>query len=290
MANSLASKLGYEPRARTSPDARVHGHEGARLGTVLARRLDAAPDRVVGRALEPEVEREAQPLALAGLAARHLAAVVAAAERVDDHPRVAVGAAQVLVVALLDAVGADPRAGLDPAVALHLELLGRDLARGAEQLGGQLLVRVVAQVALLDLDARELLPALADEVERVARDRGADRDVRVRQLGDALDHPLVDDPRADVDHLAEPAVEPPLLGLGGGQRRDRHRRRAAGGACQDAALAALLARGAAAPLADVALERTQLPGRLQTRALRPCCGPCGTPRPGRAPPRAASRE
>ena len=133
LGDRLGELVGVEARVRAEREdlavARVHGHEGARLGPVLARRLDAAPDRVVGRALELEVEREPQPLALPGLAARHLAAVVAAAERVDDHARVAVGAAQVVVVALLDPVGADPRAGLDPAVALHLELLGRDLAR-----------------------------------------------------------------------------------------------------------------------------------------------------------------
>ena len=150
--------------------ARVHGHEGAGLGAVLRRGRDGAGEGVVGGALEVEVERQPQALALARLAARHAAAVVATAERVDDDAREAVGAAQVLVVGLLDAVGPDPRAGLDAAVALPLELGGRDLARGPEQLGGELVVRVVAQVLLLDRDAGELLLALADEVER-ARDR-----------------------------------------------------------------------------------------------------------------------
>ena len=53
-------------------------------------------------------------------------------------------------------------------------------------------MRVVAQVLLLDRDARELLLALEDVVERGAIDGGADRHVRVRRLGDALDHALVD--------------------------------------------------------------------------------------------------
>ena len=51
-------------------------------------------------------------------------------------------------------------------------------------------MRVVAQVELLDGDPREALLALAQEVERRRRDVGLDRHVRVRRLGDALDHAL----------------------------------------------------------------------------------------------------
>ena len=258
------------------------------LAPFCGRRLDAALERVVGRALELEVEREAHPLALRRLLAAHPPAVVARAERVDHDLREAVGAAQVPVVALLDAVGADPRARLDAPVALELELGRRDLARGPEQLGAELVVRVVAQVLLLDLDAGELLPALADVVERRAADRRLDRHVRVRQLGDALDHALVDQLRAHVDHAPELAVEAPQVGLVGGRRRDRDRRRAAGGAGQPAALAALAAGGAAAALADVALERAQLRGGGQARLSPPRRAACGTRPPARAPSRAAS--
>ncbi len=176
-------------------------------------------------------------------------------------------AAQVLVVRLLDPVGADARALLDAAVAVLLELVGRDLARGAEELGGELVVRVVAQVALGDLDARELLAALADEVERDAIDGGADRDVRVRRLGDALDHALVDRLRPHVDHAPEPPVEAAQLRLLGRDRRDRHRRRALGLAAQLAALAALRPGGVAAAVADVALERAQAGSRGEPRVL-----------------------
>ena len=161
LRDRLGELVGVEARVGAEREdlavARVHRHERARLGAVLGRRLDAAPERVVGGALELEVEREAQPLALRGLLAAHPPAVVARAERVDHDLREAVGAAQVLVVALLDAVGADPRARLDAPVALELELGRRDLARGAEQLRAELVVRVVAQVLLLDLDAGELL-------------------------------------------------------------------------------------------------------------------------------------
>ena len=271
LRDRLGELVGVEARVGAERQdlavARVHGHEGAGLGAVLRGGAHRAGERVVGGALEVEVERDAQALALLGLAPAHLAAVVAAAERVDDHPREAVGPAQVLVVALLDAVGPDPRAGLDAAVALELELLGRDLARGPEQLGAQLVVRVVAQVLLLDLDARELLLALADVVEGGAIDGRADRDVRVRQLGDTLDHALVDRLGLDVDHVAQAAVEAAQLELADGHGRDGHRRGLAGGARQAPAVAALLARGAAAALADVALERAQLVGGRQARPL-----------------------
>ena len=69
------------------------------------------------------------------------------------------------------------RAGRDAAVLLLLELVRRDLAQRAEQLGAELLVRVVAQVQLLDVDAGELVLALLEVVEGVARDVGLDRHV-----------------------------------------------------------------------------------------------------------------
>jgi hypothetical protein len=168
---------------------------------------------------------------------------------------------------LLEAVGADARARLDALVALLLELGRRDLARGAEQLGGQLVVRVVAQVLLLDLDARELLVALADVVERRAADRGLDRHVRVRQLGDALDHALVDPARAEPDHAAEAPVQAAQLELVGRHPRHGDRLGLAGGAGQPAAVAALRAGRPAAALADVALELVQLAGGSKPRLL-----------------------
>src|SRR6185437_15945174 len=100
--------------------ARIDRHERAGLGAVDGGGLHAALDRVVGRPLEVEIEGGLQPLALARLDAAHLAPVVARAERVDDDPREAVLAAQVLVVALLEAVGADARARRDAPVALLL--------------------------------------------------------------------------------------------------------------------------------------------------------------------------
>ena len=153
----------------------------------------------------PEVERQPQPLALLGLVARDLARVVAVAERVDDDLRVAVLAAQVAVVGLLDAARADARAGRDAAVLLLLQLLRRDLAQRAEQLGAELLVRVGAQEQLLDVDAGELVLALLEVVEARARDVDLDGDVGVRRLGDALDHAALDRPRRQLDHPPEAA-------------------------------------------------------------------------------------
>ena len=115
LGDRLGELVGVEARVGAEredlPVARVHRDEGARLGAVPGRRLHAALDRVHRGALQVEVERDPQPLALARLDALHPPPVVAVAERVDDDPRVAVLAAQVLVVALLEAVGADPRAG-----------------------------------------------------------------------------------------------------------------------------------------------------------------------------------
>ena len=94
-----------------------------------------------------------------------------------------------------------------------LHLLRADLGDRAEQLGGELALGVLAQVALRDDDALEVLRALAHEVELGERDVRADRDVRVRRVGDAADHALVDRLRADVDRLADAAVELGELGL-----------------------------------------------------------------------------
>ena len=283
---------------------RVQRHVGARLGgvAVAVGGRDRGLERVVGGALEVEVERQAQALALLGLAARDLAAVVAVAERVDDDARVAVLAAQVAVVGLLDAVLADAGAGGDAAVALLLELLRRDLAQRAEQLGGELVVRIGAQEQLLDRDAGELVLALLEVVEGGARHVGLDRHVGVGRLGDAVDDAPVDRARRHVEHAAEAAERAPQLG-----RLRRHRRHGDGlgaprGAGEAPVLAALGAAVAALLLAAAALERAQLVGgrepALLGRAARAPVGVgdlelgLGQParaRSGRPAPRACAR-
>src|SRR5215212_1770728 len=77
--------------------------------------------------------------------------------RLSSGAPVAVGAAQVLVVGLLETALADPRALGDVGVPVLLELLRADLEHAPEQLRGELLLRVPAQVALLDDHALEVL-------------------------------------------------------------------------------------------------------------------------------------
>ena len=256
MANRFASKRGVGAEREHLAVRRVHGHVGARLGAgaVQVGGRDGPRQRVVRRPLQAEVEREAQLLALDGAPLRGLARVVAVAERVDDHARVAVDPAQVAVVGLLDPVLADPRAGRDAAVLAPLELVRGDLAQRAEELRAELAVGVVAQVALLDHDAGELLPVLEQVGERVLGDVGLDRHVGVGRLGDALDDLAVDGPRPEADDRAEPLVEAAQLRLPGRDGADRHRRRAVGLARQPAALA-LLGLRAAAPVGAQALAQ-----------------------------------
>jgi hypothetical protein len=86
---------------------------------------------------------------------------------------------------------------------------------------GQLVVRVGAQVARVDVDALELVLAL----EQVGHDRprhvGADRHRGVRQLGQRLDHAPVDRLGLHPQHLPE-ALEALAQRLVG-DRRQRHR-------------------------------------------------------------------
>ena len=202
----LVDRLGEQVRveARVGAEredlavARVHGDVGAGLGRVevAVGGVDRPGQRVVGGALEAEVERELELAALERRHAGRLPRVVAGAHRVDDHAGEAVRPAQVGVVGLLDAVLADARPLLEAAVALLVELLRRDLAQGAEELGAQLVVRVVAQVLLLDDDAGELVAVLEQEVEGLGRDVGLDRHVRAGLVGQAGDDAAVDRPAA----------------------------------------------------------------------------------------------
>ena len=113
----------------------------------------------------------------------------------------------------------------------------------------------------------KLLLALAQVVERGLVDVGLDRHVRVRRLGDALDHALVDRARAHADHVAEAAVQAGRLRLRGGHRRHLDRRGAARGAGEPPALAALGAVRLAAVGVELALEAAQLLAGPQPGAL-----------------------
>ena len=174
--------------------------------------------------------------------------LVEVAVGVDRQAGLAVGAAQDVVVVLLE-----------PARPLAAAL--RD---GPEQLRRQRAVRVLAHVGVGDHDARELLRPLAHVVELGARDVGADRDVRVGRLGEPADHALVDGRGLDLQDAADPAVELGQLRLGGVERRDRHRRGRARRRPQPRRLAPLGAGRTAAVVAQLALER--LAARLRVHA------------------------
>ena len=167
---------------------------------------------------------------------------------------------------------------------------GRDLAQRAEQLGAELLVRVVAQEELLDVDAGELVLALLEVVEARARDVDLDRHVGVRRLGDALDHAPLDRARRQLDHAPEAAeraaqLARALAGTGGTATGAARREARASRRCSRRSAL----RVAALLLAAPALERAQLVGGGEAHAARRRCGPCGRRRrPGARPAAARS--
>ena len=85
-------------------------------------------------------------------------------ERVDLDPLTAGGAAEELVVAVLDAGLADDVAGVETPVLRLFQLSRADLADEAEEMGGQRPVRVLPDVGPLDTHAREALLVL-EQVE-----------------------------------------------------------------------------------------------------------------------------
>ena len=117
---------------------------------------------------------------------------------------------------------------------------------------------VVAQVFLLDDDARELVAVLEQEVEGLGRDVGLDGDVGARLVGQTGDDAAVDGPGRQVDDLAQPAVHRAQLGLLRRDRRDRHAIRPAGALAQLAALGLLRLVGFARGVDQPALERPEV--------------------------------
>ena len=205
--------------------ARVERDDRAAADVVLLvvlRERDALADRALGGALELDVERE--PHRRAGpCVAPDLERPLRAAERVDADLGRARDAAQVPVERRLDAGLADlvaaPVVGLQPL--LRLQLRRRDLADVAEHLRGERLVRVVAQVRLLDLHARELGRVLLQVVDLVVVHGRLDGDRRqrvdapvvdlarearrrhVEHGGEALDHPVAP---CLLRHVADPQL------------------------------------------------------------------------------------
>ena len=110
--------------------------------------------------------------------------------------------AQVGVVRGLDSGLPDPVAAAVVVLAEPLQLLGRDLADVPEDVGGQRVVLVVAEVDLRDLDARELRLVLEQVVGLLLADGRLHRDRRER-IGAALLDLLRELSRRDVHDRRE---------------------------------------------------------------------------------------
>ena len=130
--NQLGSNVGYEASARIAPVLRVHGDDRARVGALRGGAAHALRERLLGRPLGVEVDREAHVAAGHGrLDVAHGARRLA--ERVDRHGIDAVRAAQERVVAPLHPALADHVAAVVVVEARILQLLGPDLARAARR-------------------------------------------------------------------------------------------------------------------------------------------------------------
>ena len=130
---------------------------------------DAVAERPLGRALQLDVEREADGVARLRVAAR-LDGALRAAERVDADLRRARpcrAGTRRRWPRRRPCRSCRPRYVVAPSLLLALQLGRGDLADVAEHLRGERLVRVVAQVGLLDLDARELRLVLEQVVDLV---------------------------------------------------------------------------------------------------------------------------
>ena len=185
---------------------RVEGDDRAAVRRPLAvavREADSVLERLLGGLLELQVEREAQRVPrLRQRRGDHGAARVVG--RVHVQPLGAGDAAQVRVVARLDAGLADLVAGLVALLRLALQLARGDLADVAEHLRGERAIRVVPDVAPFDGHAGKLARVLGEvDDHRLAR-RVTHDDGRERIAGAPLDarRDLV---QRHAGHVREPA-------------------------------------------------------------------------------------
>ena len=171
--------MGFDAIARIEPSRGSDRDDRAAVGVltveVRVRQMDPVGERALGRALQADVER--QPQRLTGLR-QHLEGGrgLRTSARVDCPLRLAVAPTQVGVVARFDPGLAD-RVGRLVAVPSELRVLRRrDLPDVAEHLRRQRLIRVLAQPALREPDARERLGVLAQVVDLVVVQTGLDDD------------------------------------------------------------------------------------------------------------------
>ena len=115
--------------------------------------------------LQARVQGQAQ--VVAGLRGPVAERPAGATQRVDLYPLTAGGAAEELVVAVLDAGLADDVAGVQAPVLRLFQLSRADLADEPEEMSGERPVRVLADVGALDTHAGEVLLVLEQVEEEV---------------------------------------------------------------------------------------------------------------------------
>ena len=195
------------------PVAGVDGDDRPTVGRPLAvvvRDADAVAQCLLGGALHGQVERQPDRVAPPRRDLR-LDRARRPSTRVDGQLCRAGGAAQVLVVARLDACLSDHVPELVALAPFRLQLRLRDLADVAEHVRGERLVRVLAQVALAEADAREVELVLREIAHLVVVDAAPDDHRRERVAGVLTDAPVdlleVDaGDRGEMFELVEPGV------------------------------------------------------------------------------------
>jgi hypothetical protein len=225
---------------------------------VGVREVDAVLQRALRGPLQVGVEREPQVVPGRGADGR-LDRRLRAAAAVDRQLRRAVTAAQVAVVGRLDAGLPDDVAGLVAELAPLLQLVLRDLADVPERLRGERAVRVLAQVAVRQAHAGELVLPLPDVRVLVRMDAVLDHDGRERVVLVLL-HAREDLAHRDVDDLRE---LPQLRALG------RPALREVGGPQLDARAERVDDERLAVPVEDRAARRVE---RADAHAVVVCGG------------------
>ena len=179
---------------------RVDRDDGAGVGARRGGAAHALRERLLGRPLGVEVDREAHVAAGHGrLDVPHRAGRLA--ERVDGHGIDAVGAAQERVVAPLDPALADHVAPVVVVEARILQLLGPDLAELPVDVRAERAVRVEAQGHLCDREPVEDRRVLLQVPLQLHVDVGRERDRSDRIHAQLAVDALPQRARLEVEHV-----------------------------------------------------------------------------------------
>ena len=196
----VIGRVGAHAEDRAGVD--VHRHEGAGQSLGAQRRL--------ADGLQARIEGQSQVVARL----RRLAAELAprAAQGVHLDPLAPGGAAQVLVIGVLDSRLADDVSRLQGPVGGPAELMRADLADEAEDVRGERTVLVLADVGALDADAGEALPVLEHVEEQAAVEALPEHD-RVPGVLRGLADLAADGSLREPQQASQPAQLGPALSL-----------------------------------------------------------------------------